>query len=881
MDVDQWLDIHRRHRDGVPIRQIARDTGLSRNTIRRALARDTPPGPRTRRSPGSAIDAYRPRILELLRQDPDMTVAAIGRRIGWARSHTVLKDHVRALRGELGSTGPAADESGLPAELTSFVGRRVELAEVCELLGSARLVTLSGPGGVGKTRLAMRAAHGMRERFPDGTALVPLEALSDPALVAQSLLDALGIADPSRSTGDPLPRLVDHLRGRRTLLVLDNCEHLLEGVAPLLTVLLRSVPELTVLATSRQVLEVPGERLVVVAPLAPPDGVAGEDEFARTLASPAVALFADRAADVLPGFTVHEGNHELVARLCRALEGIPLAIELATVRLRVLSPAELLEHLDHRFAVLTDGGATVPTRQQTLQATIGWSFELCTAQERALWARASVFAGGFDMGAATTVCADERLPAPQILDAVGGLVTKSILVREDHAGAVRFRMLETLREFGQARLAEDQRRAFHARHRDWCSGLVSEFLRRWFGPDQLAWKQRMRREQANLRVALERALVPEGGDPAAAQRMVGLPWFLWATAFSLTEHRHWLHRTLDADPSPTPERAQALATCGFVAAAQGDLDTARTVADEGLAIAEMLDLPETIAFATHIVGLVSQFSGRTEDARGQLGEALVQYRALEIPDHLVTALETHLGMFHLSCGELDEAGVHFRIAHARSVVRDERWSRTFATDGLGYIALASGDLDGAMTAAREGLRLAVDFDDPISLAFAIELVAWVSAARGEPGRAAVLLGASSTLWRSFGQRLYGSRFWQEWRERYVAGVCADLGDAAFDAAHRHGAELRHADMVRLALDPDEGGTAPVPVASSLSRREREIAVLVAEGHSNREIADRLYLSPRTVEGHVSHALEKLGLRRRGQLAAWVDRERRAVVPGER
>jgi ATP/maltotriose-dependent transcriptional regulator MalT len=438
-------------------------------------------------------------------------------------------------------------------------------------------------------------------------------------------------------------------------------------------------------------------------------------------------------------------------------------------------------------------------------------------------------------------------------------------------------MLETIREFGHEQLSPARVPVLRARHREWCLGLIDDFLARWFGPDQIAWKQRMRREQANLRAALERALDPVDGDALAAQRMVGLPWLLWATALSPTEHRRWLHRALDASADPTPERARALVTCGFVAAAQGDLDTARAVASEGRALAQSLDIPDTRAFATHIVGLVSQFSGQTEDARALLNEALGEYHALGVPDHLVAALETHLGMFHLSCGELDEAEAHFRVVRARCEARGERWARIFATDGLGYIALARGDLDGATALAREGLDLAVTFDDTIGLAFAIELVAWTAAARDQPGRAAVFVGAAASLWGSFGQQLYGSRFWQQWREVYVAAASASLGETAFDAAYRHGAGLSHADMTRLALDRDQRDTSVTPSAARLSCREREIVELVAQGMTNREIGDRLYLSHRTVEGHVSQALEKLDLKRRGQLAAWICEDAAAAV----
>jgi DNA-binding NarL/FixJ family response regulator len=376
----------------------------------------------------------------------------------------------------------------------------------------------------------------------------------------------------------------------------------------------------------------------------------------------------------------------------------------------------------------------------------------------------------------------------------------------------------------------------------------------------------MRREQANLRAALEHALDPPDGDGVAALRLVG-SWFLWATALSLTEHRRWLHRALDASPAPTRERAWALATCGFVASAQGDQQTARAASAEGLELAQALDLPDAIAFATHILGLVSEFTEENDAAQRLLHDAASRYHLLGMPEHLVAALETHLGMLYLSCGQLDEAHTHFQLVDAMCDTHSETWARSYATHFLGYIALARGDLEGASAAAREGLRLAAAFDDTIGLAFAIELIAWTAAANDEAARAAMFLGAATSLWGSFGQQLYGSHFWQERREAWSTAARNALGQTAFDAAHRHGAGLNHAELVQLALDPTDL-SAPAP-SSTLSSREREIAELVAQGRTNREIAARLFLSHRTVEGHVSRALDKLGLHRRSQLAVWV------------
>src|SRR5215472_10795049 len=347
---------------------------------------------------------------------------------------------------------PRARVAGnLPAELTSFVGRRGELAEVRRLLAGSRLVTLAGPGGVGKTRLALRAAAGLARAFRDGVWLVRLDQLRDEVLVAQAVAEALGLQD--RAGYAPAAALAEYLAGRQLLLVLDNCEHVVDAVAKLADVLLRAAAELRVLATSRESLNIPGETVRAVPPLAAPD--AGERLSVAELARfPAAALFAERAAQVVPGFAVTEANAAAVAGICRRLEGMPLAIELAAARLPVLSAEQIEERLGDRLGLLTRGGRTRPDRQRTLRASIEWSYELCTRAERLLWARCSVFAGGFELDAAEGICAGDRLAAGRVLDLLAGLAGKSILSAEHRAGAVRYRLPEPLREFGQERLRE-------------------------------------------------------------------------------------------------------------------------------------------------------------------------------------------------------------------------------------------------------------------------------------------------------------------------------------------------------------------------------------------------------------------------------------------
>src|SRR5215470_14041325 len=390
---------------------------------------------------------------------------------------------------------PGARVTGnLPAELTSFVGRRNEIAEVRRLLASSRLVTLTGVGGVGKTRLALRAAAGLRRAFRDGVWLVRLDQLRDEALVAQAVAGALGLQDRTRYA--PVAALADYLAGRQLLLVLDNCEHLVDAAAELADQVLRAAAGLRVLATSREALTIEGETVLAVPPLPAPQ--AGRPLSVAELARfPAVSLFAERAAQVVPGFAVTEANAAAVAGICRRLEGLPLAIELAAARLPVLSAEQIDARLGDRLGLLTRGGRTRPDRQRTLRASIEWSYELCTRAERLLWARLSVFAGGFELDAAEGVCADDRLAAGDVLDLVADLAGKSILIAEHREGVARYRLPEPLREFGQERLCESgEETALRRRHRDWHEQLARRADTDWLAPQATDLEARLFREHA-------------------------------------------------------------------------------------------------------------------------------------------------------------------------------------------------------------------------------------------------------------------------------------------------------------------------------------------------------------------------------------------------
>jgi len=853
MNVQDWREIRQLHADGMAIKAIARHRGISRNTVRRALHLDEPPEQPCPR--GSVADAHEPEIRALLAADPAITVAAIAERIGWNHSMTVLKDRVRTLRAEdhppaAPSLGPRAE---LPAQLTDFVGRETELAAIRQVLGSARLVTLLGPGGVGKTRLAIRTAEKVRRAFADGVRWVELGALRDPALLAQTVVDALGIRDRSAR---PLHLLIDHLRNRQVLLVLDNCEHLLTACAELASALLHGARELRIIATSREALAIPGEHAVTVAPLPVPETGEHEDS--------AVTLFAARARDVVPEFSLDDGNLDLVRRICAQLDGLPLAIELACARLRVLSPAELADRLGHRLRLLTCGNRAAPERHRSLQATVDWSFELCDPVERRLWIRTSVFAGSFALKAAEEICQDSRLSADDIVDGIDGLVGKSLLLREEHHGQVRFRMLETLREYGQAKLNDTQAAELRVRHHAYYARMIDEVTWQWFGERQRQWCVDLRLEHANLRTAFETAL----DRGAGGARLIGAPWFLWAAGFSFTEHRYWLERALAVEQEPSPDRARALATLGLVAALQGDRESASRALAEGMAVAEAAGDRFGLAYNRHEQGLVAFFGGDFDSSERILLEALRRYEGTQAPPDLIGSLRVHLGLLYIFAGDTREALRHFEALRPQCEEHGERWMLSYAVYGLGLTSLMCEEHDQAVAHALESLRMKQPFDDTIGLSLTTDLLAWGEAARGEAERAAVLLGAAETLWASVGMQLYGSPHWLEQRTRFERLARRGLGDKGYESAFQRGRRMSRGQVLDFALGERTGVKRVRPGGPELSRRESEVAELVAEGLTNREIAQKLVISHRTVEGHVEHILDKLGLSRRAQVAQW-------------
>lgn len=835
---------------------------------------DTPPTDK-RATKSSLYDEYAASIKHVLLDDPGINVAELETRISWSRSPSTLAKYVARARLELAqgsavspSVEPTLSTPTLPTFATNFVGRRTELARLRTLLGEHRLVTITGPGGIGKTRLAVHAADQMRRAFADGVRFVELASLRSPQLLAQTVLDGLGLAGRDQPGATAEAALIDYLRDRRMLVILDNCEHLIAACAELVHTVLQHSSAPSMIITSREVLALPEEFAFPLDPL-PISGPANDS------VDTAMALFESRADAVLGGFTIDNGNRDAVRRVCEGLDGIPLAIELACARLPVLSVTELADRLDHRLDLLTTGNRGAPRRHQSLISTLDWSHDHCTAEQQLLWTRASVFAGGFDLAMAERVCADERLPATRLLDAISALVSKSILLREEIAGSLRFRMLETVREYGQSRLDDAEDQILHQRLLEWSHHMSELAVRDWHGPGQEAINARIRANRANLRQALQWSLESsrENAHHIAAQ-ITADPWFLWASGFSVREHRLWLARVAELLPAESTAQGRVLATLGLVQTLQGDRATAAGVLRTAVAISERLGDEATHDFAVHTTGLMEYFAGVFERSEELLLQTLDHYRRRRPRAGLLSALEIHLGMHFAFTGQLDLSSHHFTEVYQRSEEAGERWFRAYAAFGRGLVSLFRDAPQPAREFAREGLILIRDFDDVVGATLITDLLGWSEAVLGSAERAAVLLGSASTLWGSFGQQLYGSSHWVDIRQRYADLARAQLGPEDFDRFGRQGAAMSVPALMSFALGETPASAAesdrPADVGlTMLTRREREVAALVARGLSNKEIAAKLVLSPRTIEGHVEHVLQKLCLTKRTQVAAVV------------
>ncbi|MEV1170385.1 LuxR C-terminal-related transcriptional regulator [Nonomuraea sp. NPDC049784] len=756
----------------------------------------------------------------------------------------------------------------LPLELTSFVGRRHEIADGKHLLAAGRMLTLTGVGGVGKTRLARRIGAEMSREFRDGIWLVDLAPLMAGDLLAETVAGAVGCPQPDMAS------LAEYLHDKRSLLVLDNCEHLLWQCAALAGDLLVMAPELSILATSREALHIAGERILEVPPLIVPG--AAETSVDDALQNEAVRLFEDRAASVVHDFRVNEANSVTVARLCRRLEGIPLAIELAAVRVQVLSVEQILERLDNRFRLLTTGPTTAPPRQKTLRALLDWSYDLCAEDERALWERMSVFSGSCCLEAIEHVCSGHGIARDVVLDVLARLVDKSIVQRRGRGPAVRFGMLDTLRQYGWERLvASGQEKSLRLRHRDWCRDLAAQSEAEWFGEHQMEWLARLTDEQGNVRAALEFCL-SEPGEAWAALEIAGAMWSHRLSWSSPSEGHHWLERALAQEPDAGALRAKALWVDAWLVLLRGEPQAAKPLLEECRELAERLGDEAQLAGAVHITGFATLLTGDFTRAFELLQEALVRRRALGDRGNAWVAL-LQLAMTAVLMGEPRSAKLCEEVLETAEQA-NAAWSVSYALWVAALDRWRQGALRQAVSMMRDAVRLKLRCNDHLGLAQCLEGLAWILADEEQYEQAGQMLGAAHMVWRSIGTSLPGLRHLAGLHDRCESTVRHHLKEGTFKAAFNRGSEFTLDQAAAYALDeklarPAEGVQPESDVTSILTRREREIAELVARGLSNKQIADSLVISQRTAECHVENILRKLNFTSRSQIAkTWASRQ---------
>jgi predicted ATPase/DNA-binding NarL/FixJ family response regulator len=747
----------------------------------------------------------------------------------------------------------------LPVPVARLIGRDEELASLRALLRVHRLVTISGPPGVGKTRLAMAAASAVAEDYLEGALFVDLAGVRDPDLVLAEIANALGVGDaPGESVEH---RLAAATADREILLVVDNFEHVLEAARALARILSVS-PGLRVLVTSRERLHLLGEREFSLSPLSTPDP--DLSDLDRLAACPSVILLGERSG--LPDFAVTQQNARAVADVCLRLDGLPLAIELAAARLKVFSPEELLTRIARRLELLTDGAQDTVPRHRALRAAIDWSHDLLPARERLLFRRLSVFAGGWTLVAAERVCAD--LP---VLDALGSLLDKSLIGRTTRAdGTAGFAMLESIREYAAEQLDRcDSAEAIRARHAAYYAERAVAHAAGVAGPDEMLSYAWVSEEHGNLRAAL--ADRRAAGDLVRALQLASsLSWY-WYTRGHLGEAKTILNELLSAAATakvPDDTLANALISVGFVATARGELDYAERSLTEGRALCERVGLQHGLATAALCLGHVARGRHSYEEAAARYTEAASLFTELAHEYGLAWAIHD-LGMLAGERGDAAEAEHLLRESLRRARDLAYPWALAWSAWGLSTVLMRGGAVDAAASFLCEGLHTFDAVDDRRGVAQCLEAFAELACTRAAYRTAARLLGAAAVLRQAVSASLSGDEL--EHVSEVHAVLTEAIGPDAADRAWREGRAMGGSTAVALALSLAAPVPAPASIAAGtvpLTTREQQVAALVAGGSTNRQIARALDIAEKTVEAHVHNIMGKLSVPSRAGVAAW-------------
>jgi predicted ATPase/DNA-binding CsgD family transcriptional regulator len=751
----------------------------------------------------------------------------------------------------------------LPADATTFVGRRRELAEVKRKLTTARLVSLVGPGGVGKTRLGIRIATDLARGFVDGAWLVELAEVRDGALVTNSVLAALDLRD--QAGANPAEILSAFLQNRQLLLVLDNCEHLLDAAAQLVTEVLRTAPGVRVVTTSREPLQVAGEHVVAVPPLELPLGN-GEEPLGRLRQNEAVALFIERAAAASGAFELSVSNRATVVSICRRLDGLPLAIELAAVRTRSLSPEQILDRLSDRFALLTRGGRSALPRHQTLGMAIDWSYDLLTDVEQILLRRLCVFAGRFTLEDVEAVGTSHENRTIDGLAALSSLVDKSLVIKKDIGGVACYRLHETMREYASAKLRdanEDEvlKDRCLEHYRTTCLQLAEQARYRlveWLGWAEL--------EIDNIRAMLYDCVA--SGDLGRGLDIATSMRYYWIT-HGTTESIRWFDQLLVSSEGSSTTLVRAYYLRGWLSLLKGDAVAGKSWTERAITTARESGQRALLSESLSLAATIHNVAGDSDAARQFLDEAEAMTPALhDYPATIELALSR--AVHAMLQGDMDAAravsseGVRLS-REAGDLYQIEAMLRNF-----GMVGMMTGDTSAARSGFVEALQVARRFDNRLAEYYGLACLGWHAANSGQARAAARLFGAAEALAMQTGADMLGPAvpMLAEAKEATIAA----LGPQAFEGEFNAGKQLSREAALQLALGESDGAGAQPgdsAVAGPLAMRELEVGRLVAEGLSNKQIGARMFISDRTVAAHVSNIMNKLGLNSRAQIAVWM------------
>lgn len=757
--------------------------------------------------------------------------------------------------------------TNLPYHLTTFIGREEDLTHVRRLLTNRRLVTLTGPGGVGKTRLAQQVATSLEETFSDGIWLIELANLTDPSLILQFLLGACNIREQAGRT--PWEILLEQWKSRHLLLILDNCEHLLASCAELAARLLRQCAQVTLLITSREQLHITGEAVWALTGLTVPSL---EDELPpaeQLMQYDAIQFFADRALTTAPRFLLTEQNARAVVQICAHLDGLPLAVELAVARLPMLSAEQIARRLHERFRLLTRGDRVADPRLQTLQATLDWSYDLLSSREQMLFCRLSIFAGSWTLEAMEGICSDTATASYDLLNILTHLVNKSLVVAETFDDVVRYRLLETMQQYArmhQRALGNDE--PFIERHWNWYLHMAEEAAAHIHGDQQQFWFAHLESDGDNLRLALERSL--NAGQIEITARIACALGHFWTTRSRLNEGHYWYEMSLKHPELSRETRIAVLHHMAEILRFQGDYARVRTLLKERLAFlqegqSEVAEIADTLSS----LGWAAFYIGEFAEAIRSCNEGLHLFQQIDNQQGIATCLS---GLIMVATLQQEYRQALTLLETVLDIRRQQQDQATLAytLNAQARVAALYGEDELACRACREALELTARLRQPFGTAYGLEAAATIAYMRGDVGSATQLFSASQVLRERIGVPLPPSIYTM--REQEYRLLRVKLGKNIFTSQWKQGLTLEPAEARALAMHvlANHAPVSPAPTGypAGLSQREVDVLCLVSTGYTDAQVAHELVLSPRTVSTHLRSIYRKLGVNSRTAATRW-------------